>query len=1089
MKKCVRDMKKIFYFMTAACLSLLLFVNCSDDKDDPIEEIPTNLTIDKTSFSVDALASTELFAVSSNKNWTAKTESSWLTLSPTSGNADSKLSVEITISANAETDSRSAVIVVTAKEKTIEIKVEQQGKVIIPGIEIADEKFKQYLIENFDTNGDGDISTEEAEAVTVINCSGKEIESLAGLEYFINLDTLNCNSNLLTRIDLSKNLKLTTFSCDSNRIDSLGVSENKALKVLSCSSNELMQLKVSDNVSLTHLNCESNKLVDMDISKNVSLLTFVCAGNELAVLDVSSNVALTTLICSNNKLAVLDVSKNTSLTKLDCRDNESLEKIMLAKDQAISELLYDEETTKLEYPSEEKNIVNIPDTNFKAYLVKNFDTDNDGEISEDEALDVQEIRCSRMDIASLSGITYFTNLKILLCNENKLSSIDISKNLQLETLECGGNGIGSIDLSKNPELTTLRSYSCGLSALNVKNNTKLKFLNCNDNKLKELDVTNNVLLENLYCQTNDLSSLDLRNNTKLSVLGCNINPNLKTIYLEEGHTIKELYMDTPPTSIVYPNYVKVKDDVFMAYLVSQFDSDKDGKISKAESEAIKAIDCSNLEISSLEGIEQFTNITSLICSGNNLTSINISSNSGLVTFKCDSNQLSSLDLSSNPSLVTVSCSKNMLTSLNTNANKGLTTLICNDNELYSLNTANNNKLETILCQNNNLSLIMDVSDNLSLKTLNCQNNPKLARLYLRADQEIETLLKDDGTVIRYIGEEELPVAFSDEKFKSYLVKIFDTDNDGEISRSEALLITAIECANVGITSLSGIEYMTNLTSLICDGNELTSLPIQNNEKLELLYCSDNNLSSIDLTSCVNLKRLICRRNQMNELNVTRNVKLAYLDCQSNNLKTLSVRYNPLLETLICYDNPALEYLYVTDLQNATVTISKDASTTILPPGSVIPGINDAMFENYLLSKFDTNGDGGISPEEAAAVTEMDCSNRGISSLAGIENFVNLSILKCSDNSLTSLDLNSNAELTMLYCHDNKLSSIAVLNCLKLEWFYCPGNKLTVLDLHKCEYLVMLDCTENNGLTTVYLKTGTDSSFVRKESHTSIAYKD
>ena len=1085
-------MKKIFCFMMMICLFVSLVTNCSDDKDEPIDEIPTSLTVDKTSFSVDALASTESFAVSSNKDWTAKTEVSWLTLSPTSGKADSKLNVEISISANPDTDSRSAVIIITADDRKMEVKVEQQGKVILPGIEIADEKFKQYLVEHFDIDDDGEISTGEAEAVTVMDCSGKEISSLAGIEYFVNLDTLNCNSNLLTKLDVSRNVNLTMLNCDSNKIDSLGISKNIALKVLSCSLNELTELNVSSNVNLTDLDCGSNKLAGLDVSKNVSLLTLTCSDNELAALDLDSNVALTTLICTDNKLTSLDVSKNLSLKKLDCRNNELLKTISLAEGQAIADLLYDEDTTELEYPEEEKEIVPIPDENFKAYLVENFDTDNDGEISETEALVIKDIRCSRMEIASLSGIAYFTNLEILLCNENKLSSVDVSKNLQLKTLECGGNEIGSINVSKNTELERLRCYSNGLSALNVKNNTKLLFLNCNDNKIKELDLSDNVLLENLYCQTNNLLSLDLRNNIKLSVLGCNNNPKLETLYLEEGHTIPELYIDTPPTSIVYPNYVKITDEAFLAYLISEFDSDNDGKLSEAESKTIKEIDCSNLEISSLEGVGLFTNLVSLICSGNNLTSIDISSNTKLVTFVCDSNKISSLDLSNNESLVVVNCAKNQLASLNVSANKELITLICNDNGLRGLNTEYNAKLETLLCQNNSLPLIMDMSKNMSLKTFDCRNNPKLARLYLKADQKIETLLKDDSAVIKYVGEGELPISFADEKFKAYLIRHFDKDGDGEIIQAEALSIANIDCSNLGIESLSGIEYLTNLTSLICDGNELTSLPIQRNIKLGLLYCSDNSLSSIDLTGLVGLKHLICRRNQIGELNLTKNINLISLDCQSNELVALSVRYNPLLETLICFDNPNLRYLYMTTTQAGTVSVNKDGTTEIKEPENAIV-FKDAVFENYLLSLYDTDGDGGISIVEAAAITNMDCRSRGISSLDdvhGVNHFVNLSILNCSDNNLTSLnDLRRSTALTVLYCHDNSLTSINVMDCTLLEQFYCPGNLFTELNVEANTSLLMLDCTDNPRLTTVYMdEDHHNEGLVRKDTHTSLVFQ-
>ena len=84
-------------------------------------------------------------------------------------------------------------------------------------ITFADAAFKACCVENFDTNSDGEISPEEAQAVTAIDCSGKNITSLVGIEYFTNLDTLNCSDNTsLTTIDVSSHTSLTTLNISGN---------------------------------------------------------------------------------------------------------------------------------------------------------------------------------------------------------------------------------------------------------------------------------------------------------------------------------------------------------------------------------------------------------------------------------------------------------------------------------------------------------------------------------------------------------------------------------------------------------------------------------------------------------------------------------------------------------------------------------------------------------------------------------------------------------------------------------------------------------------------------------------------------------
>ena len=83
-------------------------------------------------------------------------------------------------------------------------------------VEILDANFKAYLLENFDTNNDGEISISEAQAVKEINCSDKEIENLTGIEKFTNLESLDCSNNKLSELELRYNRKLNKLACRGN---------------------------------------------------------------------------------------------------------------------------------------------------------------------------------------------------------------------------------------------------------------------------------------------------------------------------------------------------------------------------------------------------------------------------------------------------------------------------------------------------------------------------------------------------------------------------------------------------------------------------------------------------------------------------------------------------------------------------------------------------------------------------------------------------------------------------------------------------------------------------------------------------------
>ena len=97
---------------------------------------------------------------------------------------------------------------------------------------------------------------------------------------------------------------------------------------------------------------------------------------------------------------------------------------------------------------------NFPDDIFREY-VSGFDTDNDGYLSKNECSEPERIYVNNMDIESLKGIEYFTDIFYLYCSNNYLTSLDVSKNVYLERLECYGNYLTSLDLSNNDRLELL----------------------------------------------------------------------------------------------------------------------------------------------------------------------------------------------------------------------------------------------------------------------------------------------------------------------------------------------------------------------------------------------------------------------------------------------------------------------------------------------------------------------------------------------------------------------------------------------------------------------------------------------------------
>lgn len=177
----------------------------------------------------------------------------------------------------------------------------------------------------WDSNRDGKLDQSEIAKVTEIRINGEEygIKSLQGIELFSNLESLTINNVNLDNqeLDVSKLTSLESLDCNDNNLTKLNLGEKPALTTLLCSRNQLTSLYVSEYTALTRLDCAKNKLVSLDVSALTKLYSLDCDDNKLTSLDVSKNVELQYLYCNNNKLASLDISKNGKLRVIECDKN------------------------------------------------------------------------------------------------------------------------------------------------------------------------------------------------------------------------------------------------------------------------------------------------------------------------------------------------------------------------------------------------------------------------------------------------------------------------------------------------------------------------------------------------------------------------------------------------------------------------------------------------------------------------------------------------------------------------------------------------------------------------------------------------
>lgn len=296
------------------------------------------------------------------------------------------------------------------------------------------------------------------------------------------------------------------------------------------------------------------------------------------------------------------------------------------------------------------------------------------------------------------------------------------------------------------------------------------------------------------------------------------------------------------------------------------------------------------------------------------------------------------------------------------------------------------------------------------------------------------------------GEDTEQVAVIPETENSELVSVLEKlgigekDAEGNLSLTQQDIdeTTSLDLSNRKLNNLEGLEVFTNLTKLDCSNNQLTSIDLSELANLEELICSGNSLASLDFTGAPNIKILNCsdcfglvsrsRSFSNGGLDLTGLPYLEELYCNSNDLLQLNVRNNPELRIIECNDNSLIQLDVASNEKLTQLNCYSNKLTTIdISHNPLLETLNLSnnmlaaidLSANKLLKDLDVSGNSIERLDFSAntALTVLDCSfNRTFTSL-DVSKLVDLSLLRCNDNSLLTLDVSKNTKLTRLYCGD------------------------------------------------------------------------
>lgn len=988
-------------------------------------------------------------------------------------------------------------------------------------VDIPDVNFKNSLLADglINLNGDQEIQLSEAIQTDVINCPDKNIKSLKGIEAFERLRALVCSNNKLTSINLQYNSNIKSVSLGNNQITSADFSKNSILQRVQIDNNKLQRLDVAN---------------------------------------------------FNNKfLRFLDATNNSELTCINIDRNFDPPSSTFWKKDATAEFWYDCPPIL--------GIVNIPDANFKSYLISNakINKNGDTEIQTDEAKYFYgTIDCSNKNIKSLEGIEFFTKITSLYCNDNQLTSLDLKRNTELVNLNCKSNNLKELNVSQSTKLLNIYCSNNNLSALNTANNTELKIIDCSNNEISYLNFKTNENLENLDCSSNQVESLFLTKNKNLITLKCLTNK-LKVLNVNNGNNVgfnafdarynwdltciniddnfqpteawlKDGFTEYSSSCPQFTEIVDIPNEKFKAYLLNQplINLNEDDEIQVVEAKyyhgKIEFYDY-NYNGTNLKGLEAFANVKEIALNIREIAGeLNFKQNINLESLYANCN-FTSLDLANNVKLKTLDLGYNnkRLKSLNVENCTKLEFFKLNDTQINKLDFSNHPNLKQIYCSGNN-----------NLRELNVANgnNKSLEGFFVFKSEALLCIAIDKGFTppkngwrkpneCSYSDNCEAPLIYiPDANFKAALLEdeAINTNGDDEIQFTEALNFKdVIKCDNRNVKDLTGIEEFVNIIGLDCHNNQIEELPLTSNLELRYLNCRNNNISDLqslrtmkleqlycgfnkinylyfDRTGVNNtLKVLNCHYNQIDDINAQNITALEELNCFNNKLKTLDVSKNKNLTILRAHTNSLTE-LNVANGNNSNFSVfdarynwnlecvnidegytptsgdgetgwNKEDFTSYSDNCSYVDVITipDNSFRSCLIYNYEinTNRDREIQVSEAENYTGViDCSNRWIKSLEGIEYFTNVTSLYCYSNQLTSLDVSNNTKLINLNCYTNQLTNLDVSNNKDLLGLYCGWNKLDSLDVSKNEKLQELYC-DNMSLTSLNVANGNNQAVV------------
>lgn len=541
------------------------------------------------------------------------------------------------------------------------------------------------------------------------------------------------------------------------------------------------------------------------------------------------------------------------------------------------------------------------------------------------------------------------------------------------------------------------------------------------------------------------------------------------------------------------------EDFEQALIDANLDSGMiNGEVPTANISGVEVLDLTGRNISNLQGIEDFVSLRQLEANNNNLTSINLNSNTALefldlnnnnltslnisntqvshlniinnnltsivvnqttiVNINCsDNTNLIALDLSSTTILNILNCDNGNLSTLDISSND-LNTLSCRNNQLTQLNVPSTS-LRTLNCENNNLNAIeIFTNSGVNGTSLTCQNN-QLTELTLSVDPNTLNTTNNPNLTCIQVQDAAAANVGTTAPYNAWNIDSGATFSNNchynetmipDSNFEQALIDLNHDMVLDGYVSNSVVSVITNLDVSNKFISNLTGIAAFTS--LTNLNCASNTLTALDISSNTDITHLNCSSNAITSLDVSNHTSLVELIFNTNQISVIDVSNHSSLTSFNATNNPNLTCINVSNevlanngfgiyagwLKDPTTNYSEHCFETYVP---------DDNFEQALIdANWDTALDNYVLTTSISSRTILNIRNKSISDLTGIEGFTALQDLDARQNSLTSINLSSNTNLTTIRLEDNMITSLDLSNNTMLTTVRVNRNALTSLNL-------------------------------------------